>query len=115
MARVIVKSDGSVRTVEEVEEERPTIPAEISRVDPGELIACFPAYVRIGRISPKGEFVITLAVPFENKYQAMAMTDYQGVMFDVEVRRPERKKRKKRNEEENGENDDSDFDPWVLS
>lgn len=48
----------------------------------------FLAYVRSSRITVAGEVQITLAVPYEWKYNAMPLTDLRGVVFVVDVARP---------------------------
>lgn len=48
----------------------------------------FLAYVRDSRISVGGELHITIAVPYEHKYDAMPLTDARGVMFIMQCHRP---------------------------
>lgn len=48
----------------------------------------FLAYVRDSRISVGGELHITLAIPYEHKYDAMPLTDMRGVMFIMQAHRP---------------------------
>lgn len=57
--------------------------------DKGERLAQFKAYVRGGKINQHGEFVFTVAVPYEDKYRAMPITDIRGTMFVMEVWSPE--------------------------
>lgn len=52
------------------------------------LFAEFLAYVKEARISVAGELNITLAVPFEHKYDAMPLTDIRGIMFIMQCHRP---------------------------
>lgn len=48
----------------------------------------FLAYVRDSRISVGGELHITLAIPYEHKYDAMPLTDARGVTFIMQCHRP---------------------------
>ncbi len=48
----------------------------------------FLAYVRDSRIAVAGELHITLAIPYEHKYDAMPLTDMRGVMFIMQAHRP---------------------------
>lgn len=107
LVRVNVADDGRVTVMEEWGEEV-TLPGTLERVNPGEIVAVFQAYVRAAKIMVRGELQITLGIPFQHKYMAMAVTDQLGVMFDVEVRRPPRKKGRGTEELEEG------FDPWEL-
>jgi hypothetical protein len=53
-----------------------------------EHIASFRATIKRTQILPRGEMNITLAVPFDEKYRAMPITDYVGIQFEVNVNRP---------------------------
>lgn len=48
----------------------------------------FLAYVRTSRIDTAGELHITIAIPYEHKYDAMPLTDMRGVMFIMQAHRP---------------------------
>lgn len=48
----------------------------------------FLAYVRDSRISVGGELHITIAVPYEHKYDAMPLTDARGITFIMQCHRP---------------------------
>lgn len=48
----------------------------------------FLAFIKEARISVQGELHITLAVPYEHKYDAMPLTDMRGVMFIMQCHRP---------------------------
>lgn len=48
----------------------------------------FLAYVRDSRISVGGELHITIAIPYEHKYDAMPLTDSRGIMFIMQCHRP---------------------------
>lgn len=52
------------------------------------LAAVFSAGVRRSSINPAGDVTITLAIPYEYKYDAMPITDMRGVLFKVAVFRP---------------------------
>lgn len=54
-----------------------------------ELQAQFKAYVRESRIAiGTGDMMITLGIPYEDKYNALPMTDLRGVTFLIGVYRP---------------------------
>jgi hypothetical protein len=56
-----------------------------------ELTAQFRGYIRQSRISVgHGDMLITIGVPFEDKYLAMPVTDLRGVVFMIGVYRPKR-------------------------
>jgi len=52
---------------------------------PGEVefeeLTRFNAYVKTSRIDTRGELVITLGIPYEDKYEAMPITDLRGIQF----------------------------------
>lgn len=52
------------------------------------LFAEFLAYIRDSRITVGGEIHITIAVPYEHKYDALPLTDMRGVMFIMQCHRP---------------------------
>lgn len=52
------------------------------------LLCQFLAYMRSSRIAVGGELEITLAIPFEFKYDAMPLTDLRGLNFHVAIYRP---------------------------
>lgn len=45
----------------------------------------FKAYVKSGRLNVAGEIVLQIAIPYEDKYRALPLTDIRGVMFVVDV------------------------------
>lgn len=51
----------------------------------------FLAYVKETKILSSGELVIALGIPFEYKYDALAITDERGVMFKVICEKPIRR------------------------
>lgn len=54
----------------------------------GEQLLQFQAYVKSARINVHGEVHIQIAVPYEDKYAALPLTDIRGVMFVLGVYQP---------------------------
>lgn len=54
------------------------------------LFAEFLAYIRDSRITVGGELHLTIAIPYEHKYDAMPLTDMRGVTFIMQCHRPMR-------------------------
>lgn len=54
----------------------------------GEQLLQFQAYVKSARINVHGEVHIQIAVPYEDKYAALPLTDIRGVMFVLGVFQP---------------------------
>jgi hypothetical protein len=54
----------------------------------GEQLLQFQAYVKSARINVHGEVHIQIAVPYEDKYAALPLTDIRGVMFVMGIYQP---------------------------
>lgn len=55
----------------------------------GKQLLQFQAYVKSARINVHGEVHIQIAVPYEDKYAAMPLTDIRGVMFVMGIYEPQ--------------------------
>lgn len=73
------------------------------------VIGRFPAFFSSSRFTAKGELSITITVPYKDKYAAVPLTDYAGVMFDVVIMRRGRE----RNVDENRVLPDGP-DEWIT-
>lgn len=54
----------------------------------GKQLLQFQAYVKSARINVHGEIHLQIAVPYEDKYAALPLTDIRGVMFTIGVFEP---------------------------
>jgi hypothetical protein len=54
----------------------------------GEQLLQFMAYVKSARINVHGEVHIQIAVPYEDKYAALPLTDIRGVTFIMGIFQP---------------------------
>lgn len=55
-----------------------------------DLVAEFDAYIKGSRITVAGELQLTVAIPYEWKYEAMPVTDIRGITFRMVVLGPKR-------------------------
>lgn len=69
------------------DDEPPEPPSRPPRVAPGQVIAEFRGFVVGQRMLQRGDVTLELRVPYEEKYKAIPVTDYAGVMIEVTVRR----------------------------
>jgi len=79
----------------------------LAEITPGDLLVRFEAYIYEAKISPMGELQLTMRVPHSEKRRAIGITDYQGFMFLLEVRR----RYPKVVAEDSDPSDDDDADP----
>lgn len=63
-------------------------PTQIGASPTGPRIARFQSYVKTSKINTGGEVEITLAVPLEDKYRALPVTDIRGLIMVVDVHAP---------------------------
>jgi hypothetical protein len=53
--------------------------------DGTELIATFEGYLQKFQMGARGEFAVTIALPFEERDNFLPMTDHTGLMVQVQV------------------------------
>lgn len=78
------------KSTEAIDNLPPTEMEEWIKTGEYEEFAEFQAYVRGSKISPTGELMLTIGVPYEFKYEAMALTDLRGTVFILRAYRPRR-------------------------
>lgn len=63
----------------------PQTPFDHRNAEPGEFVTAFQAWVKKATVGIKGDVTVELAVPMEHKYAALLLTDFQGIMFVIQV------------------------------